>query len=580
MTFCKKGFIMDKKRNVRQICYKHLFNTLNYQKSHFPPPEPPNEKKDFEYFINLFESLLNVKHADLLFQEAFPQDVYEKFQSIMKRKPHPGDDILIMVLSSITPRQRKKISFQDDFDRNYAKETMNNSWELFQTRYTPGDYGDLTRSEYKFLIKDILSNSLHLVSILQDDIGADPNAVCICNPLLFGMGDTEWEKFIIKILSLLMSDENDPQYTAKINYACKAFNLAEQYQFVANSAMLYKAWQPPLYRVIPAQLDSAPDYSLHNGMVENVPKDPEGNILWVKGFAEGITPILWEWDKLNNVLHDSGITSFRCEKCGCMGEQAIIDNGAYKKRAAMFMELYDPALQPNNTGQLFSFCASLRQEEQEGDSNLDWQPSMGKDKNELSPLLKTKLQTAEDFSLLHTVSNFKKMNPDYPEDYQTFLCNCHKNWCLQLRPQNENRDKRIDGKKIRINGIQKAHYYVRLTGNCGDCDDCFKEHNPNNNSVEFVCPVNAFSGRSRCIGCLTCVRHCFRKHGKLTDVKIKGNMIEINTRGLIVTRLLHEEDLPVKVPETKWDCDKERLEAAFKDDLSGLNWQQFQYKIT
>ncbi len=569
---------MDDKKIAAAQCYKHLFNTLNYQKSHFPPPEPPNETKHFKYFIKLFESLLNVKYADLLFQDAFPPQVYDRFQKILNRGPHPSDNILIMVLSTITPKQRRKISFQDDFDRNYAKETMNNSWELFKTWYTPDDYGDLTRIEYKFLVKDILCNSLHLASLLQDDSGPDPNAVCICNPLLFGMGDTEWEKFIIKILSLLMSDESDPLHAAKREYACRAFNLAEQYQFAAGSAMLYKAWQPPLYRVIPAQLDSAPEYSLHNGMVENDPIDSEGNILWANGFEEWIAPLLWEWDKLAEVLHESGITSFMCEKCGCMGEQAIIDDGAYKKRASMFMGLYDPTLAPNDTRQLFSFCTSLRQKS-DSDSDLDWQQSTNEESTGLSPLLKTKLQTAEDFNLLHTVSNFKRMNPDYPEDYQTFLCNCHSNWCLQLRPQNENRDKLIDGKKLEINGIQRAHYYVNLTGKCGDCTDCFRETNPNSNSVEFVCPVHAFSDRSRCIGCLTCVRHCFRKHGESTDVKINGNKLEVSTRGLSVTRLINEDDLPVKVPETKWDCDKERLETALKEDPSELNWQSFQYRI-
>jgi hypothetical protein len=50
-------------------------------------------------------------------------------------------------------------------------------------------------------------------------------------------------------------------------------------------------------------------------------------------------------------------------------------------------------------------------------------------------------------------------------------------------------------------------------------------------------------------------------------------------KGLKVTSVLNEADLPLKVPETKWDCDKERLETAFKDNPSGINWQKFQYQI-
>ena len=76
-----------------------------------------------------------------------------------------------------------------------------------------------------------------------------------------------------------------------------------------------------------------------------------------------------------------------------------------------------------------------------------------------------------------------------------------------------------------------------------------------------------------------CVRHCYRNHGNLTDVETKDGLLEIRTKGLKVTRVLNEKDLPAKVPETKWDCDKERLEAAFKDNPSDISWPRFQYMV-
>ena len=84
--------------------------------------------------------------------------------------------------------------------------------------------------------------------------------------------------------------------------------------------------------------------------------------------------------------------------------------------------------------------------------------------NELSDSLKQNLETSEDFNLLHTVFNFKKSDPSFCCDYLSFLCNCHRNWCLQLRPQNECSNQTAEGKKIEINGIQKAFYNVSLTG--------------------------------------------------------------------------------------------------------------------
>ena len=570
---------MENQKN-NNICYKHLFNTLNYQKGHFPPPEPPNEKKYFIYFVELFKNLLHFKYANLFFQEALNKEVYEEFQKIMTTAPHPSNDILIMALSSVTPKVRKKIILHNETDRHYAQETINNSWELFISWYTSSEYGSLTKFHYKFLIEEILCKSLHLVAILEENKKDAYSTVCECNPLLFGMGDQDWTKFIVKILSLLMTNEKDPLQEKKVEYACKVFNLAEQYQFSEpNSAKLYKAWQPPLYRVIPSQLDSNANFSNHDNLIKNNPQDNNGNILWANDFKKKINPILWEWDKIDNVLIDNEIQFAMCEKCGCMGEQAIIENGRYKERATMCLEMNNPKLPPEDSRQLFSFCISLRQKLNDDDAGKDWLPVFNPETNKLNITLIRNLQTAEDFSLLHTVSNFKTSNPAFYWDYQTFFCNCHKNWCLQLRPQNECRNQTVEGKKIKIHGIQKAYYNVSLTGNCGDCKDCFKSDNANDNSVEYTCPVFAFSDRKRCIGCLLCVRHCYRKHGNLTDVETKDGLLEIRTKGLKVTRVLNEKDLPAKVPETKWDCDKERLEAAFKDNPSDISWPKFQYKV-
>ena len=559
--------------NNKNVCYKRLFNTLNYQSGHFPPPEFPNEKKYFPYFIDLFMNLLNIKHAKLLLQEALIKEVYKNLVKIMNNTS-ANENLLIMILSTITPRERKEIVLENVKDRNYAKESINNSWKLFTTWYTPSEYGSLSKKQYTYILKEVLSRSLHLVSILKENKTDNYESICICNPVLFGMGDQEWEKFIVKILALLLADENDPLYQEKVEYGVKVFNLAEQYLFSdSKAAKLHKAWQPPLYRVIPSQLDSYSNPSMYNGLIK------AENLLYADGFAKWIHPMLWEWDKIESVLYDNGISFARSEKCGCMGEHAIVENSQYKKRASEFLNMYNPELSIDDFNQLFSFCISFRNKLNDSDEEGEWLPVFKDESNELSDSLKQNLETSEDFNLLHTVFNFKKSDPSFCCDYLSFLCNCHRNWCLQLRPQNECSNQTAEGKKIEINGIQKAFYNVSLTGGCGDCKDCFQKENTNDTAVEFVCPVYAFSDRTKCIGCLLCVRHCYMKHGSVTEVESVNNLLEVKTRGLKVTRVLNEEDLPLKVPETGWDRDKQRIEAALKGNPEDRNWQNFQYQI-
>ena len=139
--------------NNKNACYKRLFNTLNYQSGHFPPPEFPNEKKYFPYFIDLFMNLLNIKHAKLLLQEALKKDVYENLVKIMNNTS-ANENLLIMILSTITPLKRKEIVLENVKDRNYAKESINNSWKLFTTWYTPSEYGSLSKKQLYIYFKE------------------------------------------------------------------------------------------------------------------------------------------------------------------------------------------------------------------------------------------------------------------------------------------------------------------------------------------------------------------------------------------------------------------------------------------
>jgi hypothetical protein len=268
--------------------YKRLYDALNYQMAHFPPPEEPNQYKLFANFSNLFQQMLNTGKNQYLRQQALDDDVYDEFQAIIDKDPKPSQDILPMVYSTVTTKGQPPTPPPYEPKTSLASETIRNSWEQFVSWYDPEMYGSLTISDFAFIIKTVLHEKFHLLTLVQEDEEDPMNSRYKCAPVIFGMGDEDWEKFIVSVAALLVSKDEE-----KEKYATGIHNLAENYMFGETHALkLYRAWDPPLYRCVPVQLDSAEDLSGYDGLIKNDPEE-QGEPLWADGFSNWVRPLLW-----------------------------------------------------------------------------------------------------------------------------------------------------------------------------------------------------------------------------------------------------------------------------------------------
>jgi len=566
--------------------YKRLFNALNYQMAHFPPPEDPNEETLFSNFSNLFQQMLNTSKNDYLLRQALGDSVYEEFQLIIDKEPMPSEDILAMVYSTVTTKGQPPTPPPYEPKISIASETIRNSWDQFTEWYDPEMYGSLSISDFAFIIKTVLHEKFHLLTLVEEDPIDPMNSLYKCAPVIFGMGDEDWEKFIISVAALLVSGDEERE-----KYATGIYNLAENYMFGnTNAIKLYRAWDPALYRCVPVQLDSAEDLSGYGGKIENDP-EVQGEPLWADGFSAWVRPMLWPWDDLIISFKNNQLKNANWGKCGCMADQATITNGKFRERAGHFLEMTKhPHSQEPTLDDYFTFDTSLRQDPlSPEEKKRKWTNVLTPDDEDLGAEFKENLQVAEDYNLMHMVFNFKGIDKTRPYDYLTWICNCHRNWCLQIRPQNLYFNEVPEGENIKVKSVEKAFYEVNLKNNCGECRDCYNKEGPAPDKITFICPVHAFDdaeetgkiASDRCLRCFLCVRHCYRKYpDERVAASNDGSSWSAETRGLKVSRVLYEEDLPRKVPENRWDRDQQRIAAVYNTDSDKeMHWPHFRYSV-
>ena len=559
--------------------YKRLYNALNYQMAHFPPPEEPNQYRLFSNFSNFFEQLLNTSKNDYLRHQALGDEVYAEFQAIIDKHPKPSEDILAMIYSTVTTKGQPPTEPPYKPVTTLASETIRNSWDQFIEWYDPEMYGSLSIHDFAYIIRTVLHEKFHLLTLVKGDEDRYK-----CAPVIFGMGDEDWEKFIISIAELLVSRDEK-----KKEYATNVYNLAENYMFGNTHAIkLYRAWDPPLYRCVPAQLDSAEHLSGYDGQIENDP-EVQGEPLWADGFSSWVRPLLWPWDDLMISFADNQLKHANWGKCGCMADQATITTGKFRERAGHFLEMTKyPDSQEPHLDDYFTFDTSLRQDPLSSEEEKrEWTDVLTDDNKDLGLEFKKNLQVAEDYNLMHMVFNFKGGDKTRPYDYLTWICNCHRNWCLQIRPQNLYWGEKPEGENIVVKSVEKAFYEVELKNNCGECNDCYNTVGPDPDKITFLCPVHAFDdaeetdeiNADRCLRCFLCVRHCYRKYPEeRIPFSNDGVVLTAETRGLKITRVLNEKALPRKVPENRWDRDQQRIAAVYSKDVDKkMTWPHFRY---
>jgi len=179
---------------------------------------------------------------------------------------------------------------------------------------------------------------------------------------------------------------------------------------------------------------------------------------------------------------------------------------------------------------------------------------------------------AEAKYLPHLVYNVKKGDAD---EYNNFMCHCHLDWCIELRPRNMywgQADIGEDDGDI-SSPIQRALYKVEVKpGACINCQDCYNEKPYKEKGGEIVqvmfCPAGAISkatdgiaiDENKCLGCLLCVRNCCRVKKPEDDIALEVTCIP--------------EDPHNPIPDTNTQMVEMRDENAPK-----LKWTKFRYDV-
>ena len=264
---------------------------------------------------------------------------------------------------------------------------------------------------------------------------------------------------------------------------------------------------------------------------------------------------LHPFDVMGDYLDHNGIKYWKSYWCGCMTMHI-----QKKREEAVFANWFSDNLANNN-----KFDISLKQK----------QPPKEDFSDDMEGLTRV-LADAEDKYLVHLAYNFKK-GGDGAHNYSEFMCNCHLNWCIEHGPRNMYWNQQVIGEApgTTASPIQRGLYEVKvIPGACNGCQACFntdplKEEGGESVQVLF-CPAGAISkvadegiaiDTDRCLGCLHCVRNCFR---------IKQS----NDIALTVTPLPEPDDPYKRIPETHKDMDEVR-----EKNVLNYEWVKFRYDV-
>ena len=356
-------------------------------------------------------------------------------------------------------------------------------------------------------------------------------------PFIFGMGDANYA--LIMGILLEMGDKEQ-------EWGKKFWGKVGNYLYdPTRGAQVQYCWKPSKYRIIPAQLKTG----------------EQGTEL----FEDFVKPILHPWDIMGTYLKNNGIEYWKPYYCGCM------DMFIQKEREkAVFANWFSDNRTNDN-----KFDLSLRR-------TLPVDPETGKPDDtfkERRDGLIAKLADAEDKYLAHLGYNFKK-GGEGEHNYSEFMCNCHLNWCIEHGPRNKYWGEQVIGEAtgVTCQPIQRGLYQVKeIPGACDRCQECYNTDPPmkeeGGKTVQvFLCPAGAISkvgeegitiDTERCLGCLLCVRNCFRVRQSQNIALTVEAMPEPDPSNL------HDS-----IPDTHYDMAAVRQKTALD-----YKWTKFQYDV-
>ena len=479
--------------------YKRLYNALNSSKWHFAPPdgETPDGKK-FDPLLLFFQTLFQFPaNEDLINSE------FSDFMPAYKNMFPVSRDILAMIFSVIGDESRKKTIEQITADLY-----------LTYPGYGLIDKTDVQASIHKFFMP------FGLVGQDKDEENFD---LYYAFPFVFEMGDAN---YALLANALFETGKKKPEWGKNF------FTKLENYLFDPSKAFkLFQHWQPPRYRIIPTQFATLEKGTeLFESFVQKIP--------------------LHDFDVMKTFLDDNGIKSWRGYTCGCMTMRIQKDQDE-----AFFAKWFSDDLNPDSPNK---FDMSLRNTHE-------------KDFNDDMDAFTTVMADAEDKYLPHLVYNVKKGEID---EYANFMCHCNLDWCIELKPRDMYWDQRDIGEDDgdRSSPMQRALYDVKvIPGACNNCQACYNENPYKEEGGETVqvmfCPGGAISkatdgiaiDKDKCLGCLLCVRNCFRVNHS-GDIALK------------VTRMPEDPDNPI--PDTNTKMVEMRDKNAPK-----LKWTKFRYDV-
>ena len=493
--------------------YKKLFNTCNAHHGHLAPPdgETPDGEK-FHTVMVFFQSFFQYPTNN----ELLAREFNDFFQNDYKKMYEASPDILAMIFSCIGDENEEKTAQQITQDLH---NTYPGPVDLLET-------ADVEASLTKFFLP------FGLVAQDQD------TEMYYAYPFVFGMGDSNYAMIMGSLLD--MGDEDQ-------EWGKRFWNIVGDYLYdPSKGTKVQYSWKPSKYRIIPAQIKTGePGTELFEQFVQEIPLHP--------------------WDVMGTYLDDNGIEYWRPYYCGCM--DMLIQK---EREKAVFANWFSDNRTNDN-----KFDLSLRR-------TRPVDPDTGKPDDKFrdrSDGLMVKLADAEDKYLAHLGYNFKKGGVG-DHNYSEFMCNCHLNWCIEHGPRNKYWGEQVMGEAtgVTCQPIQKGLYKVKeIPDACNGCQACYntdpslKEEGGEMVQV-LLCPAGAISqvgeegitiDTERCLGCLLCVRNCFR-------VRQSQNI------ALTVEAMPEPEpsNLHDSIPDTHYDMAAVRQKTALD-----YEWTKFQYDV-
>ena len=491
--------------------YKNLFNTCNRHQGHLAPPDGETvDGKKFQPVMVFFQSLFQYPaNSDLIVNE-FPYF----FENYYKRMCETSPDILAMIFSCIG----------DETEKKTAEQITQDLHETYPGAVLVGE-DNVEVSLTQFFIP------FGLAAQDQD------TQMYYAYPFVFGMGDANYALIMGTLLE--MGDKDQA-------WGEKFFGKVGNYLYdPTRGTQVQYSWKPSKYRIIPAQVKTG----------------EQGTEL----FEDFVKPLLHPWDVWEDYLDDSGIKYWKPYYCGCM--DMLIQK---EREKAVFANWFSDNRTNDN-----KFDLSLRR-------TRPVDPETGKPDDtfkDRSDGLIAKLADAEDKYLAHLGYNFKK-GGEGEHNYSEFMCNCHLNWCIEHGPRNKYWGQQVIGEAdgVTCQPIQKGLYEVKeIPGACDGCQECYNTDPPmkeeGGETVQlFLCPAGAISkvgeegiaiDTGRCLGCLLCVRNCFRVRKSENIALTVETMPEPDP-----------QDLENAIPETHSDMFAVRQKTALD-----YKWTKFQYDV-